>query len=84
MKNCVVCWKEYNDADPVVRPPTCSERCWWFWTHVVDHRDEPCWISLEVNCGIRTEGYCYECDVFKVEEEVKRLGLNKDDLIGDY
>lgn len=86
MEKCVACGKAYNRFDPTTYPPTCSEGCWWFWINVADHRNEPCWIQgcLEVYCGIRTEGYCYECDVFKVEQEIKRLGLNKKDLIGNY
>lgn len=84
MKECKVCGKEYNDADPASRPPTCSENCFWLWTHVVDHKGKSCWISLEVYCGTHSTGYCYECRVFKVEQEVKKLGLNKDDLIGNY
>lgn len=87
MKECAVCGNKYNDADPSTRPPACSEDCWNIWIKMVDHREEPCWIPgcLEVYCGIRTPGYCFECDVFKVEREIQKRGINKDALLwGSY
>ncbi len=86
MEKCVVCGNDYNSSDPKTRPPTCSESCRWIWVNAVDHKGEPCWIPgcLEVFCGTRTSGYCHECEVFKIEEEIKKRGLNKEVLIGNY
>lgn len=83
---CAVCDKIFNSLDPSTYPPTCSKECWLIWTKVVNHKGESCWIPgcIEVFCGIRTPGYCVECEVFKIEEEIKKRGLNKNDLIGNY
>ncbi len=62
----------------------CSDECFKFFTLAFvceDRKEQPCWISLEVFC--RT-GDCLNCEVYKVELEIKRRGLNKADLIGNY
>lgn len=86
LEKCVFCKREYSSADPVTRPPTCSESCWGRWICSVDHREGPCWMPgyLEVYCGIRTPGHCYKCDIFRVEREIKKKRQNKDILIGNY
>lgn len=86
MEKCLICGKEFNSFDPLAHPPTCSKDCWWLWITVVDHKGRPCWIKdcLEVSCGIHNSGYCQDCQVFKIEEEINKRGLNKGALIGNY
>ena len=83
---CPVCGEEYSPFNPSANPPACSKEYWFFWTTVWDHRGNPCWITgcLEVFCGIRTPGYCCECDVFKTEEEIKKRRIDKDELFGNH
>ena len=83
---CSVCQREYNAADPLARPPTCSESCWRFWTHIIDHSKEPCWIPgcLEVSCGVITPGYCWQCEIFITKEVLRERGIDKNRLIGNY
>ena len=72
-----ICHKFYNPLDSLVYPPTCSQECWWIWTHAIHHGGSPCWIPgcSEVDCGVRTPGYCDGCKVFKAE---KSKGKYKD------
>ncbi len=86
MENCAVCWKEYNSFDPAAHPPTCSKICFDLWISVINHKGTTCWVPdcMEVYCGIRTPGRCQECEVFKIEEEIRKRGLNKDVIIGNY
>lgn len=86
MERCVICEKEYNDYNPMSRPPTCSVVCWEKLIYEIDHQGKPCWIPgcLEVFCGTHTDGICYKCEVFKIEEEIKKRGLDKEALIGKY
>ncbi|MBI2450144.1 MAG: hypothetical protein HYV47_01255 [Candidatus Nealsonbacteria bacterium] len=80
---CPICKSEFINRD---YHPTCSKACWWIWVNAVSHREAPCWLDgcLEVYCGIRTPGYCHECDVFAVRDEIKKRGLDEDTLFGNY
>lgn len=84
MKICEVCRSEHDGSDSANRPgnpPTCSGNCFLEWINKVDHRGKSCWVSLEVFCR---NPRCIDCEVFKVEAEVFKRGLNKADLIGNY
>lgn len=69
-ENCPICGKFYNPLDPLTRSPTCSQACWQIWIKFIHHGGFPCWIAgcKEVDCGVRTPGYCDGCEVFKVEQ----------------
>lgn len=85
-EKCAVCGKDYNPFDPLAWPPVCRKICWLKWVYLTDHKGQSCWVPgcLEVYCGTRTDGYCYKCEVFKIEEEIRKRGLNKETLIGNY
>lgn len=64
-KLCPVCREKYLAKNL----PTCQD-CFNFFIHFINHKDLPCWISLEVSpCQV---GYCSGCKVFKIEQEIKR------------
>ncbi len=69
--------KERNDL-------VCSEECFKFFNNSWardERKEKSCWISLEVFCYT---GNCLECRVYQTELEIKKRGLNKDELIGNY
>lgn len=95
MNQCCICGESINKLDPAAFPPACSKECFWILTHAVSHKNTPCWISAEILCEVgeafqgtsevfyRT-GYCDDCRIFKTETEVRKRGLDKEKLIGNY
>lgn len=84
---CPICDKEYTYSN---YHPACSKSCWEIWTEIIEHRGAPCWLDgcLEVSCGISAmtseSGHCSACRVFKTEQEIRRRGLDKGNLFGNY